>query len=323
MPDNAAGGLRIVYAGTPDFAVPALDALHDAGHQVVGVFTQPDRPAGRGRRLQPSPVKQAAQSLDIPVYQPQRLDAEAQADLKALAPDLMVVAAYGLILPRAVLILPRMGCINIHASLLPRWRGAAPIQRAIQAGDDETGITIMQMDEGLDTGPMLMRRPLPIAADETGGSLHDKLAALGGNCILDVVDGLAMGRIKAEPQPETGVCYARKLTKAEALIDWNAPAMNIERQVRAFNPWPVAQTQWGKRVLRIHSAHLHQGDRQAAPGRVIRAGKSGVVIACGEGALVLETVQLPGKRPISARDLANAGLKAGVMLGRDAETNTR
>jgi len=317
--DRASSGLRIVYAGTPAFAVPALQALHDAGHQIVAVFTQPDRPAGRGRRLQPSPVKQAAQTLDIPVHQPRKLDVEARAELQALNPDLMVVTAYGLILPRAVLALPRMGCINIHASLLPRWRGAAPIQRAIQAGDTETGISIMQMDEGLDTGPVLLRSAVPITEHETGGSLHDKLAALGGNCILDAVDGLATGRLKTSPQPEAGVCYARKLSKAEAAIDWTLPAIDIARQVRAFNPWPVAQTQWGKRTLRIHAAHVHEGAASGDPGQVLQADRDGVVIACRSGGLALETVQLPGKRAISARDLVNAGLRAGDRLGQDLD----
>jgi len=314
--EQTPGGLRIVYAGTPGFAVPALDALADTGHQVVAVFTQPDRPAGRGRKRQPSPVKQAAIARDIPVHQPTRLDAQAIETLQALAPDLMVVTAYGLILPAPVLAIPRMGCINIHASLLPRWRGAAPIQRAIQAGDKESGISIMQMDEGLDTGPVLLKHPLALGPRETGGSLHDKLAALGGNGILDAVDGLATGRLRLSPQPETGVSYARKLSKNEAWIDWSRPAIEIDRQIRAFNPWPVAQTRWDDRILRIHEAQPapQRGTRQGAPGEVVQADRQGVIVACGEGQLLLDRVQLPGKRSISGQDLVNAGLRPGARF---------
>ncbi|MEA5446197.1 methionyl-tRNA formyltransferase [Gammaproteobacteria bacterium AB-CW1] len=313
--------LRIVYAGTPEFAVPALEALADSPHQLVAVYTQPDRPAGRGRQPRPSPVKQAALARDIPVHQPQRLDAEAREVLAGLAPDLMVVTAYGLILPRPVLDLPRLGCINIHASLLPRWRGAAPIQRAIEAGDPESGISIMQMDEGLDTGPVLARYPLALAADETGGSLHDRLAALGRAHIVDCVDALAAGRLTAEPQPEAGVSYARKLDKAEADIDWHRPAIEIERQVRAFDPWPVAQTQWRGKALRVHAAEaLTESDSQASgrPGEIVAAGREGVLVATGSGLLQLNRVQLPGKKAVSGADFANRGVAAGECLGAPA-----
>lgn len=315
--DAPRGGLRIVYAGTPDFAVPALQALDDAGHSIVAVFTQPDRPAGRGRRPRPSPVKQVALEREIPVHQPRRLDAEAQATLRELRPDLMVVTAYGLLLPPPVLDIPRLGCINIHASLLPRWRGAAPIQRAIEAGDRETGVSIMQMDEGLDTGPVLMRLSTPITADETGGTLHDRLAALGGNAILDVVDRLATGRLVPEPQPDEGVLYAPKLSKDEAEIDWARPAIEIERRVRAFNPWPVAQTRWRDRQLRIHAARaVDEPDLPTGkPGTVAAAGRDGVRVACGEGALRLDRAQLPGRKPVSGRDLVNAGLQVNEALG--------
>ena len=313
--NQSPGGLRIVYAGTPDFAVPALEALANAGHSIVAVFTQPDRPAGRGRKSQPSPVKQAALACDIPVYQPARLDADARAELAALSPDLMVVTAYGLILPPAVLELPRLGCINIHASLLPRWRGAAPIQRAIEAGDPETGVSIMCMDEGLDTGPVLLTRACPITPDDTAATLHDRLAALGGEAIVEAVAGLAGGRLQPRPQPEEGVCYARKLSKAEAVIDWRDAAALIERRVRAFHPWPVCQTRWQGRQLRVHAASVVSDAGMDGAGTILRADRAGVVVATGEGALRLDQVQLPGKRPISGGDFANAGPRPGEQLG--------
>ena len=229
--------LRIIFAGTPDFSVPCLRALRDAGHEVVAVYTQPDRPAGRGRKLSPGPVKEVAAALGLPIHQPPTLrDPEAIATLRDLGADLMVVVAYGLLLPQAVLDVPRLGCLNIHASLLPRWRGAAPIQRALLAGDRETGITIMRLEAGLDTGPMLSRQALPIAPDETGGSLHDRLARLGGGLIVEALDRLEAGTARFEPQDDTAATYARKLAKSEALIDWTQPAEALERQVRAFDP---------------------------------------------------------------------------------------
>ena len=253
-------GLRIAFAGTPDFSVPALEALLKAGHSVVGVLTQPDRPKGRGRQIAASPVKAAAIAHGIPVSQPLSLKDEAgRADLLAWQPDALVVVAYGLILPPAALSIPRLGCINIHASLLPRWRGAAPIQRAILAGDATSGVTIMLMDIGLDTGPMLLRKEVPIEAHETGGSLHDRLSVLGGAALIEALEGHAAGTLRAIPQPAEGITYAAKLEKAEALIDWTRDAIEIERQVRAFNPWPVAETRLDGEQLRVFEARAEDG----------------------------------------------------------------
>jgi methionyl-tRNA formyltransferase len=267
------GGLRIAFAGTPDFSVPALEALLKAGHSVVGVLTQPDRPKGRGRQIAASPVKAAALAQGIPVSQPLSLKDEAgRAELLAWRPDVLVVVAYGLILPPAALGIPRMGCINIHASLLPRWRGAAPIQRAILAGDATSGVTIMLMDVGLDTGPMLLRKEVSIEADETGGSLHDRLSVLGGAALIEALEGHAAGTLRAIPQPAEGVTYAAKLEKAEALIDWTRDAFEIERQVRAFNPWPIAETRLDGEQLRIFEARAADsrfGDDRFASSRLI------------------------------------------------------
>ncbi len=257
---SVSGGLRIAFAGTPDFSVPALEALLKAGHSVVGVLTQPDRPKGRGRQIAASPVKVAALAHGIPVSQPLGLKDEAgRAELLAWRPDTLVVVAYGLILPPAVLGIPRLGCINIHASLLPRWRGAAPIQRAILAGDAISGVTIMLMDVGLDTGPMLLRKEVVIEADETGGSLHDRLSVLGGAAVIEALEGRAAGTLPAIPQPTEGVTYAAKLEKAEALIDWTRDAIEIERQVRAFNPWPIAETRLNGEQLRVFEARAEDG----------------------------------------------------------------
>ena len=255
-------GLRIAFAGTPDFAVPALEALLGSSHTVVGVLTQPDRPKGRGRQLAASPVKVTALAHGIPVSQPPTLkDEGGRAELAAWRPDVLVVVAYGLILPRDVLSLPRLGCLNIHASLLPRWRGAAPIQRAILAGDASTGVTIMLMDAGLDTGPMLLRKEVPIAPTDTGGSLHDRLAGVGASAILEVLDGHAQGTLRAVPQPAEGVTYAAKIDKAEALIDWGQDAARIGRQVRAFNPWPIAETRLDGEQLRVYEALAESQDQ--------------------------------------------------------------
>lgn len=296
--------MRIIFAGTPEFARVALIALHQAGHTIVAVLTQPDRPSGRGMKLTPSAVKQTALQLGLPVWQPATLKTpEIQAELKTLAADLMVVAAYGLILPQAVLDMPVHGCLNIHASLLPRWRGAAPIHRAIQAGDSETGITIMQMDAGLDTGAMLLRRSLPIAADDTTGSLHDKLAALGGEMIVEVLTTLTTRELMVEPQPLAGVTYAAKITKAEARLDFNLSAQLLVRHIRAFNPAPGAFVIWQQQPLKIWQAHAQTGVGQA--GRVLSVSTVGLVVACGEDALCITELQMPGgKRQSIAQWLA-------------------
>ncbi|MGM0593166.1 MAG: methionyl-tRNA formyltransferase [Pseudomonadota bacterium] len=307
--------LNIVYAGTPEFAATALQALIDSPHHLIAVYTQPDRPAGRGRKLKASPVKALAQAHNIAVHQPESLkDPQEQAKLAALKPDVMIVAAYGLLLPEAVLQIPPMGCLNIHASLLPRWRGAAPIQRAILAGDRETGITIMQMDAGLDTGDMLYKLTTPIEPSDTAQTLHDRLAELGARAIVDALTGLQEGRLRAEKQDESQANYAKKLQKSEATIDWHQPAAQIARQVAAFNPWPVAQTPFGDQVLRLWEAHPIEGD--ATPvGRVLAAGKAGIDVACGEGVLRITTLQRPGGKPQRAADFLNAVKLDGVVLG--------
>ena len=299
--------MRIVFAGTPDFAVPCLQAA--ARHnEVVAVYTQPDRPAGRGRGLTASPVKQAALERGLPVYQPLSLrDPAAQAELAALQPDLLVVVAYGLILPQAVLDIPTHGCWNVHASLLPRWRGAAPIQRAVQAGDSHSGVCLMQMEAGLDTGPVLLEQSLELAADETGGSLHDKLAALGAQVLADGLGLLRAGlRPVARPQPAEGVEYAHKLDKAEARLQWSEDAQVLERQVRAFNPWPVAEAQLQGERVRIHAAQAIPGVPGMPVGSVLAATKAGIDIACGKGALRLLVVQREGGKPVAAADYLNA-----------------
>ena len=310
--------MRIVFAGTPEFAAQHLQALLDAGRTVVAVYTQPDRPAGRGQKLAPSPVKQLAVRHGIPVYQPQTLrDPAAQAELAALQADLMVVVAYGLILPQAVLDLPRLGCINSHASLLPRWRGAAPIQRAIEAGDDESGVTVMQMEAGLDTGPMLLKVRTPITAGDTGGTLHDRLAALGSQAVVQAVAALAAGTLTPEVQDDSLATYAHKLSKDEARIDWRRPAVELERLVRAFNPWPICHTTLGGETLKVHAARLGVG--QGEPGHILEASRNGLTVACGEGALSLTRLQLPGGKPLDFADLYNSRREqfaAGLVLGQ-------
>ena len=297
--------LRIVFAGTPEFAAEHLKALLASPYDIVAVYTQPDRPAGRGHKLMPSPVKQLAVEHGIPVYQPATLRApEAQAELAALQPDLMVVVAYGLILPQVVLDTPRLGCINSHASLLPRWRGAAPIQRAVQAGDDESGVTVMQMEAGLDTGPMLLKVSTPIAPSDTGGSLHDRLAALGSQAVIQAVDSLAAGTLTGEVQDDSLANYAHKLNKDEARIDWSRPAVELERQVRAFNPWPICHSTLNGEPLKVLAATLGEGSGQ--PGQILAASKDGLTVACGEGALRLTRLQLPGGKPLSFADLYNS-----------------
>ncbi|MFP4295146.1 MAG: methionyl-tRNA formyltransferase [Halothiobacillaceae bacterium] len=299
--------LRIVYAGTPEFAVPALSAIIGAGHEVCAVYTQPDRPAGRGKKLTPSPVKRRALELGLPVYQPEHFkEADTREELAALAPDLMVVAAYGLLLPQAVLDTPRLGCVNIHASLLPRWRGAAPIQRAIEAGDADTGITIMQMDAGLDTGDMLLKRITPIHEQDTAASLHDRLAEQGAEALLAALPGIEAGTLQGQRQNDGEACYARKLVKSEARIDWTAPAELLARRVRAFNPWPVAQTSLGSDTIRVWAASALSGDANRSPGEVIQANGEGILVACGEGMLLIRSLQRPGGKPVTAREFLNA-----------------
>jgi methionyl-tRNA formyltransferase len=299
--------LRVAFAGTPQFAVPALEALLASQHAVVGVLTQPDRPKGRGRHLTPGPVKQLAVAHGLHVDAPPTLrDAAAQAALAALSADVMVVVAYGQILPPAVLRLPRLGCLNIHASLLPRWRGAAPIQRALLAGDTHTGVTLMQMDEGLDTGGMLAVRSVPIGERDTSASLHDTLGRLGAQLLLEVLEGLATQGLKPQPQPSLGVTYAAKISKAEALIDWGDPAALISRQIRAFNPWPVAATVLAGEPLRIHDAYATVGSAAAAPGAWLGLEGEALRVACGSGELHVTQLQRAGRKVVAAREFMNS-----------------
>ncbi|MDX5516592.1 methionyl-tRNA formyltransferase [Stenotrophomonas sp. RG-453] len=305
--------MKIVFAGTPAFAVSSLRAAA-RHHEVVAVYTQPDRPAGRGRGLAPSPVKLEAIARGIPVFQPESLKTpEAQQQLRDLAPDLMVVVAYGLILPKAVLTIPTHGCWNVHASLLPRWRGAAPIQRAIQAGDAETGVCLMQMEAGLDTGPVLLKQHIAIGANDTGGQLHDRLAELGAQVLSDGL-GLLRAGIKpiAQPQPEAGVTYAHKLDKAEARLDWAQDAHALARTVRAFNPWPIAEAMLAGERVRIHGAIALDDNQGKAPGTLLAASREGIDIACGQGALRLRVLQREGGKAITAADYLNARRDLGV-----------
>ncbi|MFI8381003.1 methionyl-tRNA formyltransferase [Pseudomonas sp. NPDC079086] len=310
--------LRIVFAGTPEFAAEHLKALLDTPHQIIAVYSQPDRPAGRGQKLTPSPVKQLALQHDIPVYQPQTLrDPAAQAELAALKPDLMVVVAYGLILPQVVLDIPRLGCINSHASLLPRWRGAAPIQRAVEAGDAESGVTVMQMEAGLDTGPMLLKVSTPIAVGDTGGSLHDRLATLGPQAVIAAISGLAASNLVGEVQDDSLATYAHKLNKDEARLDWGRPAIELERLVRAFNPWPICHSTLNGEAIKMHATELGEGS--GAPGTILAADKTGLTVACGEGALRLTRLQLPGGKALNFSDLYNSRrgqFAVGLVLGQ-------
>ena len=300
--------MRLAFAGTPGFSVAALDSLVAAGHEIAAVYTQPDRPAGRGRKLAPSPVKQAALAAGIAVEQPESLKgAEAQATLAAWRPDLMVVVAYGLILPRKVLAIPRLGCWNVHASLLPRWRGAAPIQRAILAGDAETGVDLMQMEAGLDTGPVLLEKRTPITRDDTGGTLHDRLAALGAAALAEGLRRVLAGEtLAATPQAADGVVYAHKLDKAESALDFTRPAIALERQVHAFDPWPGSDAELAGERVRIWAARAIEQSHAATTGAVIGAHRDGIVVACGEGALCITALQRAGGRRISATDYLNA-----------------
>ncbi|ABM63085.1 methionyl-tRNA formyltransferase [Halorhodospira halophila] len=296
---------RIVFAGTPDFAVPGLDALVEAGVRPVAVFTQPDRPAGRGRRLTPPPVKRAAERHGLGVHQPERLGAEEAEQIRALAPDLMVVVAYGQILRRNVLDVPRFGCVNVHASLLPRWRGAAPIQRALLAGDEQTGVTLMQMDEGLDTGPMLARKATPISADETAGSLHDRLARIGADLLVAHLPEILAGAITPEPQPDDGVTYAAKLTNDESWLDPTEPAEQLERRVRALAPVPGARLQLGETPVRVLAARACAGRPEDRAGTVAAVGSGGIEVATGEGRLEITRLKPAGGREQTAADYLN------------------
>ena len=322
--------IRAAFAGTPEFARAALEAIHAAGFDVPLVLTQPDRPAGRGMKLQASPVKQWALAHGVPVAQPRslRLDgkypedaAAAQAALQAARPDVLVVAAYGLILPQWVLDLPRLGCLNIHASLLPRWRGAAPIHRAIEAGDAETGVTIMQMDAGLDTGDMLLAEMLPIAPRETTGTLHDQLAALGGRLIVQALALAAAGRLVTTPQPAEGVTYAHKIEKHEAAIDWSLPAEVIERRIRAFDPFPGASGVLGGEAVKLWRSEINSCQRlsHADSGRILLVNDEGVTVACGQGALTLTELQRPGGKRLPVREfLRGFPLQAGQCFDAPA-----
>jgi methionyl-tRNA formyltransferase len=299
--------LRIIFAGTPDFAARHLDALLSSGHQVVGVFTQPDRPAGRGKKLMPSPVKVLAEEHSLPVFQPASLRPQENQQLVAdLNADVMVVVAYGLILPKAVLDMPRLGCINVHGSLLPRWRGAAPIQRSLWAGDADTGVTIMKMDVGLDTGDMLYKLSCPITAEDTSATLYDKLAELGPKGLIDTLQQLADNRARPEVQDEALVTYAEKLSKEEARLDWTLPAAQLERCIRAFNPWPMSWLKIDGQPVKVWQASVIAGQANAAPGTIIEASKQGIQVATVEGILNLESLQPAGKKAMSAQDLLNS-----------------
>ncbi|HID4048021.1 TPA: methionyl-tRNA formyltransferase [Pluralibacter gergoviae] len=299
--------LRIIFAGTPDFAARHLDALLSSGHQIVGVFTQPDRPAGRGKKLMPSPVKALAEEKGLPVFQPVSLRPEENQQLVAdLQADVMVVVAYGLILPKAVLTMPRLGCINVHGSLLPRWRGAAPIQRALWAGDSETGVTIMQMDVGLDTGDMLHKLACPITAEDTSATLYDKLAELGPQGLIETLKQLASGTATPEVQDEARVTYAEKLSKEEARVDWTLSAAQLERCIRAFNPWPMGWFEIEGQPVKVWAASVIADAADAAPGTILDVSKQGIRVATGDGILNLLSLQPAGKKAMSAQDLLNS-----------------
>lgn len=306
--------LKIIFAGTPEFAVCALEELLHSHHQIVAVYTQPDRPKGRGLKLTPGPVKELALSYQLPIYQPASLkDAYEQERLAHFSADVMVVAAYGLLLPAAVLSLFPLGCINIHPSLLPRWRGAAPIQRTIYSGDTLTGVSIMQMDQGLDTGPVLLQRHYELKSDETSQTLHDILAKLGAKALIETLDLLHEKKITATPQDNTLATYAEKISKEEALIDWIQPAAELEREIRAFNPWPVAYTSWHGQNLRIWSAKMIAENHTVSPRTIVQASTEGIDIATGKGVLRLLSVQLPGGKVLSIADFYNARRKELIV----------
>ena len=300
--------LRIIFAGTPEFAALHLRALIDSKHQLTAVYTQPDRPAGRGKKLQASPVKKVAEAAGLTLCQPTSLkDADVQKELAAMAADLLIVVAYGLILPQAILDATRLGCLNVHASLLPRWRGAAPIQRAIEAGDNTTGITIMQMDAGLDTGAMLATLSCPIGEETTAAALHDTLADLGPPLLLDVLGDIHARQSTAQQQDDNQATYAHKISKAEAEIDWRLTARELDRKIRAFNPFPVCFSTLDQQRVRIWQAHpLDNGVSTSAPGTILKAGEGGILVCCGDGQLVIESLQLPGGKALTTAQLLSA-----------------
>ncbi|KTD03792.1 methionyl tRNA formyltransferase [Legionella geestiana] len=312
-------GLRVVFAGTPEFGVGCLQAIHASPHTLVGVFTQPDRPAGRGRRLEPSAIKVAALAHGIEVFQPTTLrDAHARETLAALHADVMVVVAYGLLLPEVILALPRLGCVNVHASLLPRWRGASPIQQAILHGDTESGVCIMQMDKGLDTGPVFTQRTCKVLPTDTAASLHDRLAALSPELLIETLDAMAEGRASAVPQATEGVTLARRIDKDDARMDWRQDAQSIERLVRAYHPWPCAFTDIGGERIRVHAARVVPLEQPASPGTVVALETSGLVIAAGRDAVAIERLQFPGGRVLGVSEWLR-GNKGDIRPGMHAE----
>ncbi|MFA0036175.1 methionyl-tRNA formyltransferase [Vibrio sp. 10N.261.52.A1] len=299
--------LRIVFAGTPDFAARHLAALLSSEHEVIAVYTNPDRPAGRGKKLSAPPVKQLALEHEIPVYQPENFKSdEAKQELAALNADIMVVVAYGMLLPQVVLDTPRLGCINVHGSILPRWRGAAPIQRSIWAGDKETGVTIMQMDIGLDTGDMLSIATLPIEVTDTSASMYEKLAGLGPDALVECLADIASGKAVAEKQDDELANYAKKLSKEEARINWSDDAAHIERCVRAFNPWPMSHFEAAENSIKVWQSHVAEQTSDKPAGTILQADKTGIYVATGQGVLVLEQLQVPGKKAMSVQDILNS-----------------
>lgn len=308
--------LNVLFAGTPEFAAMHLQALLNSQHNVIAVYSQPDRPAGRGKKLKASEVKQLALAHNIPVYQPESLKTEeAQTTLRGLNADIMVVVAYGLILPKAVLEMPKLGCINVHGSLLPAWRGAAPIQRAIWAGDKETGVTIMQMDEGLDTGDMLLKKSLPILNTDTSATLYTKLAEVGPIGLIETLDNIHS--LEAVAQNTDEASYAKKLSKTEAQIDWTLSAEQLERNCRAFNPWPMVYFVHGDENIKVHACEVHETSTHESPGTVLSVSKSGILVQTGVNALLLSTIQIPGKKALPVADILNARkdwLTVGIQL---------
>lgn len=310
--------LNIVFAGTPEFALPSVKTIAQSQHRLMAVYTQPDRPAGRGRKLQASPIKTWAIEQNIPVFQPLNFKSQESIDkLRALRPDVMVVIAYGLILPQAVLDIPKLGCVNVHASLLPAWRGASPIQQAVLHGDTVSGVTIMQMDAGMDTGPALATVECPIESNDTAGTLHDKLAKISATPLIETLDKLAAGTSKPVSQNNDQATYAPKIEKAQAKINWARPALAIERQVKAFNPWPIAFTEFGELRIRIHQAQALPSSTDKTPGTIIAIDKSGILVATDDGALLIEQLQFPGKKKMRVLDWLNSDrseLRAGAVF---------